>query len=168
MTISTMAESRRSQPDPAWVGYTQAGNQHMQSQQPQQARHCYSQALVLAEKLMIKGVRQRQEPDVIHLYAVSCINLADSFQALGEDLEVETVLLKAHSTLVALLEDRTLLLPVRQAAYQGGHKALIQLIEFYDQTQQPAASEAVMTQFKHRSRQFLQALVQPCPETTTS
>ena len=165
MTNSTVAEFRRSQPDPAWVDYTQAGNQYMQHHQPQQARDCYCKALVLAEKMMREGVCQRQEPDVIHLYAVSCNNLAESFQALNEDLEAETILLKSHSTLMALLDDRSLALPVRQEAYRGLHRALAQLIGFYNQTQQPAALEEVTTQFKRHSQQFLRELMQPpCQE----
>ena len=164
MTDSTVGEFRRSQPAPAWADYTQSGNQHMQRHQPQQARDCYCKALVLAEKLMVEGVRQRQEPDVIHLYAMSCNNLADSFQALGKALEAETILLKSHSTLMALLDDRNLALPVRQEAYQGLHRALAQLIGFYNQTQQPAALEEVTTQFKRHSQQFLRELTQPCQE----
>ena len=153
-------ESNAPSPKPSrtWVSYTQAGNLRMQLGQSEAARTFYRQALVIAEQLIRQGILQYQKPTIIHLYIASCNNLADSCQVLGAYLEAETSLLKGHSTAIALMNNDSLPLSIRQEAYCGLRRAFAHLAGFYTQTQQTEALTEIMMQTKTQGQRFVENL----------
>ncbi|MEO0826547.1 MAG: hypothetical protein AAFY67_12935 [Cyanobacteria bacterium J06642_9] len=157
---TSRSESQNPQPNSTWVRCTEAGNRQMQLGDLKAAQSFYRKALALAEKLIQPTMLQCQQPtSLIHLYLVSCNNLADSCQVLREPEEAEVSLLKAHSRMIVLMNNEGLSSPTRQAAYHGLRRAFNRLASFYSQTQKLEALTKVMVQTKLQSRRFVDNLV---------
>ncbi|MEM9007513.1 MAG: hypothetical protein AAGE59_28805 [Cyanobacteria bacterium P01_F01_bin.86] len=151
---SQVPESNRT-----WVSHTQVGNLRMQLSEFESARRFYRQALALVESLIKRSFLQYQKPEIIHMYIVSCHNLANSCRALGELPEAETSLLKAHSTAIAFMNDDQLPSSIRQEAYHAMRRAFNYLAGFYIQTQQTEALAKITMQTKTQGQRFIDNLV---------
>ena len=159
MNIQTSRfDSQHPESNRTWVNYTQAGNHCMQLGHSEEARSLYRQTVALAEKLILRGILQYQKPYIIHMYIVSCHNLANCCQIMGELPEAETSLLKAYSTAIAFMNNRRLPSSIRQEAYHALNRAFTYLAGFYTQTQQTEALAEITMQTQIQGQRFMDTL----------
>lgn len=128
-----------------WSSYIEAGNGHFRDGDYLAAQDLYEQALTLGRQLLQAAVQQTHAPETIHLYIVSCFNMANVHQQLEQRTEAERMLRQAYDTALALMTCQTLSLNFRATVYQGFSAAFGKLIEFYGQRGDSLSSDALVS-----------------------
>jgi tetratricopeptide (TPR) repeat protein len=142
-------------PDLHWQFYTKQGNEQMQSGLYAEANKSYLAALELAEIITGNAKRHQAPVEMIHIYVVSCYNLAGSFQKLGSYEEAEQCLLDAYQTTDDIMEDENLLMDARSTGYQGFQASFMQLSDFYGSTGQKEKLVNLIDSSKVKALEFL-------------
>lgn len=142
-------------PDLHWQFYTKQGNEQMQSGLYIQANKSYLAALELAEIIICNAKHNKAPVEMIHLYVVSCHNLANCFLKLGNYAEAEQCLLDAYQTTDDIMEDENLLMEARSTGYQGFQISFMQLSDFYGSTGQKQKLVNLIESSKAKALEFL-------------
>jgi tetratricopeptide (TPR) repeat protein len=146
-------------PDLHWQFYTKQGNEQMQSELYVEANKSYLAALELAEIIICNAKHNKAPVEMIHLYVVSCQNLANCFQKLGNYAEAEQCLIDAYQTTDDIMEDESLLMEARSIGYQGFQMSFMQLSDYYGSIGQKQKLVSLIESSKVKALDFL-ALVQ--------
>ncbi|UFP94759.1 DUF2753 domain-containing protein [Gloeobacter morelensis] len=148
-------------PDPAWKACTCRANHWLQQGSHQQAEAEYRQALALAETLLQTARVQLDNAHAIHVYAISCHNLATVYTRLECDFLAEGALLAAHGAAVGTLDDIGLPHAFRWEALCALRANMFQLIDFYRGRGRKADRDAIVERSTASAVQFLSTLQPP-------
>ncbi|MBW4435241.1 MAG: DUF2753 family protein [Pelatocladus maniniholoensis HA4357-MV3] len=102
-----------------WQLYTKTGNQRMQAKLYQEAQQAYQQAVDLANSLLSQAKHTATNPDTIHLYVVSCHNLADCFLAMGDAGQAEAILQQAYTEIIDTMNQSSFSMELRFEALKA-------------------------------------------------
>lgn len=155
MTKSPMCQRA----DHAWASSIEAGNVHFKNGDYLAAQAFYEQALTLESHLLQTAIQQTYAPETIHLYVISCYNLANVHQRLEQWAKAEEILRQAYDIALNLMTRRALPLPVRAEGYQGFFAAFQRLVEFYGQRSDRASCDALINHAKPLALEFLQEMM---------
>ena len=151
-----------------WQAYTKQGNQFMKlalaqppNQQVEQAQSVYDRAIDLAKEIWHQAQAQNSHPEAIHIYTISCHNLADYYEAVNRDRHAEDLLLDAFARTLSTMQNPDLAPDFQMEAYRSLHMVLHQLVDFYDRHQNPDAATKITLQAGKQARQFLNNLNVP-------
>ena len=148
-----------------WQEYTKQGNQLMKlalaqprDSQFEQAQSGYDRAMVVAKKMWAQAQAQNSHPETIHIYTISCHNLADYYEAVNRNRQAEDLLLDAFSRTLSTMQDPQFAADFQMEAYRSLHMVLHQVVDFYDRHQNPNAGTPIVLQAGRQARQFLDRL----------
>ncbi len=148
-----------------WQAYTRQGNQFMKlalaqppNPQVEQAQSVYDRAIDLAKEMWHQAQAQNCHPETIHIYAISCHNLADYYEAVNRNPHAEDLLLEAFDRTLSTMQDPDLAPDFQMEAYRSLHMVLQQLVDFYDRHQNPNAATKIVLKAGQQARQFLDNL----------
>lgn len=142
-------------PDARWQACTQTANRLMQEGSYQEAQAAYLQAVQIAEAALTAAESQQDNEHAVHLYAVSCHNLADNFLQLGQSAEAEMLLTKAYQRSLCLMQNDRLPYAFRWEAMRALQQVALQRIDFYRRQGQTDAVAVVLSQSSGQIQSFL-------------
>lgn len=151
-----------------WTFWTQAGNTCFHNNDYPKAKSYYLQALRFAEQSLQASEQSRHNSGSIHLYVVSCHNLASVQAQQGEVSIAESTLHQAYHRLLKLMVNTDLPLQFRLEAYQGFFMAFRHLIDFYQPYEPCSARDALINHAKPLALSFLRQLEPVTPPTLES
>jgi hypothetical protein len=148
-----------------WQTYTQQGNRFMKlgalaqppNPNPDRARAVYHSAMSVAKKLWQQAQARRTNPEIIHIYVISCYNLADYYEANNLS-HAEDLLIDAYDRALLTMQDPNFDLDFQLEAYQSFQTVLRHLVDFYDRQHNHQAMTAISLQARQQARQFLSSL----------
>ncbi|WAL62160.1 DUF2753 family protein [Thermocoleostomius sinensis] len=138
-----------------WQLYTKTGNQRMQANLYHEAQQAYHQAWELAEWLLEKAEKNATHPDAIHLYVVSCHNLADNWLTLGDAQQAEMILRKAFDRVIQIMTDKGSSNPRRLEAFKALKAISFEIDSFYRKLGQIARAEQTFERAITLAQDFL-------------
>ncbi|MBW4698408.1 MAG: DUF2753 domain-containing protein [Aphanocapsa lilacina HA4352-LM1] len=148
-------------PDPAWKACTCRANHSLQQGCHQQAEAEYRQATALAETLLQTARVRLDNAHAIHVYAISCHNLAMVYTKLECNFLAEAALLAAHGAAVGMLEDAGLPQAFRWEALGALRANMFQFIDFYRNLGRKADLDAIVERSTAPAIRFLSTLQPP-------
>lgn len=148
-----------------WQEYTQQGNQLVKlgalaqplNPNTDRARTAYNSAMSVAKKLWQQAQARRTNPEIIHIYVISCYNLADYYTANNLS-HAEDLLLDAYDIASLMMQDPHFDLDFQLEAYQSFQTVLRHLADFYDRQHNHQQMTAISLQAGRQARQFLSSL----------
>jgi tetratricopeptide (TPR) repeat protein len=149
--------------DPVWKNHIQQGNRQIQAQLYDDAIACYEQALSIAEKILQQATSDLNNFEAIHLYVLSCQNLANCHLVLGQLTEAETCLLKAKSSASDIMGACQLPMELRTQAYCAFYATFKDLVKFYEALGDQDALSEIITQSQEQALSFLQQVEATLP-----
>jgi tetratricopeptide (TPR) repeat protein len=152
------ANNQSKQPDPLWEQYTKEGNSQIQVGAIEEAKVSYHKAIAIAENLWQQSCEQRCNPETIHLYVITCHNLADCYEAMKLNQRAESYLLQAYRQTLTTIEDTGLPLNFRIEAYQGLQMVLRQSIAFYSRTDNHEAIAQILLESQQKAQKLVNEL----------
>lgn len=153
--MSLIEENKPKTPDPHWQNYTKQGNKQMGKSRYLLACQSYLCALELAESLLNHAKSKLDNPDAIHLYIISCNNLADSYREVKNWQESETYLLKAYDAALEIMNGKSFPLQFKIEAYRGLRINLGHLVDFYRKIGQDSKMQEIIAQTQSQTLDFL-------------
>jgi tetratricopeptide (TPR) repeat protein len=138
-----------------WQLDTKAGNQQMQVNLYFEAQQYYERALELACLLLEEAKNSSIRPDTIHLYVISCHNLADSWLNLGKMQQAEMVLQQGFDQVIQTMNDVSLSNKLRLEAFKALKMVSFEMDSFYRQQNQVARAEQIFERAITLARDFL-------------
>jgi tetratricopeptide (TPR) repeat protein len=157
------AKNSDKQPDPIWQQYTKEGNSKMKVGSIEEAKASYDRAIAIAENLWQQACEQKCNPETIHLYVITCHNLADCYEAMKLSQRAESYLIEAYRQTLTTMNDINLPLNFRMEAYQGLQMVLRQLIDFYHRTENPEAIASITLESQQQAQKLLKEPLQEFP-----
>lgn len=115
---------------------------------------CYQKALTVAQELLQEATSRLSNSEAIHIYVLSCQNLANCHLAVGEVMEAETCLLKAQSNASEMMGASKLPMEFRTQAYYAFHATFQDLIKFYQAVDRQDALCEIIMQSKEQALKF--------------
>ncbi|WP_310481042.1 hypothetical protein [Chamaesiphon sp. VAR_48_metabat_403] len=148
-----------------WQEYTQQGNQFIKlgalAQPPNpntdRARAVYNSAMSVAEKLWQQAQARRTNPEIIHIYVISCYNLAD-YYAANNLSHAEDLLMDAYDVALLTMQDANFDLDFQLEAYQSFQTVLRHLVDFYVRQHNHKKMTAISIAAGRQARQFLSSI----------
>jgi tetratricopeptide (TPR) repeat protein len=141
-----------------WVSFIETGNHYFENGDYPAAQLQYQQALALGTQLLQTAAQQVHAPEMIHLYIISCNNIANIHQQLNQQTEAEAVLRQAYNTALTLINRNTLPLTFRSEIYNGFHSAFQRLMEFYAQQGDRQSVDELIYQAQPIALKFLERM----------
>ncbi|PMB14687.1 DUF2753 family protein [Fischerella thermalis] len=138
-----------------WQLYTKTGNQRMQANLYQEAQQAYQQAVDLAKSLLSQAKHTATHPDAIHVYVVSCHNLADCFLAMGDARQAEAILQQAYTEIIDTMNQSSFSKDLRFEALKALKIASCEMHSFYQQQNQLTSANKVMQDAIASAKVFL-------------
>ncbi|MEH2183860.1 hypothetical protein [Nostoc sp.] len=149
--------------DPVWKNHIQEGNSKMQVKSYYDAIACYQKALTLAEKILQKATSHLTNSEAIHIYVLSCQNLANCHLAVGQLIEAETYLLKAQSSASDIMGASKLPMEFRTQAYCAFYATFQDLVKFYEALGREDEVSEIIMQSKEQALKFLEQVEATLP-----
>ncbi|MBE9213605.1 hypothetical protein IQ247_13165 [Plectonema cf. radiosum LEGE 06105] len=115
---------------------------------------CYPKALTVAQELLQEATSHLSNSEAIHIYVLSCQNLANCHLAVGEVMKAETCLLKAQSSASGMMGASKLPMEFRTQAYYAFHTTFQDLVRFYQAINRQDALGEIIMQSKEQALKF--------------
>jgi tetratricopeptide (TPR) repeat protein len=154
----THSSAKLQQISPTWDSYIRTGNDYFNQGNYAISQAQYTQALTLGSHLLQIAVQQEHAPETIHLFIISCFNMANVHEELGQKTEAETLLRQAYDKATDLMTCQTLSLAFRATIYQGFQAAFERLMAFYHQYGDRQSCDALISQAQPLALAFLSSL----------
>lgn len=163
-----MTSSQNDLSQVTWTFWTQAGNTCFYNNDYLNAKNYYLQALQFAEQSLQDIEHPSYDSGTIHLYVVSCHNLASVQVKQGEISTAESTLHQAYHRPLKLMVNTALPLEFRLDAYRGFFVAFHHLMNFYKPYEPCSARDALINHAKPLALDFLRQLEPVAPPTLES
>jgi tetratricopeptide (TPR) repeat protein len=145
-----------------WLSSVTAGDAYFQQGDYLAAETAYRQALYLQRQLL-QTANPTCTAETLQLAVRSCDRISRNYQKLQQFQKAEEALRQAYDVSLAIMNRKTLPVPLRSEGYQGFFTAFKWLIQFYQEQGDSEKCNAIINHAKPLALRFFQE-VQLLPE----